>query len=120
MNSYIFAYPGSPLKNISVSFDATGNRIRLKGSMHKVVELPFEIESSLSMTADGNLALHANKIKSAHLPFKGLLHLFGEDLSKLVNVNEARGVRIEGDDIILHPAGWCLHHTSRVAWYVLL
>jgi hypothetical protein len=103
LNSSVFAYPDAPLKNIGVTYDAAHNRINLKGTMHKGVELPFEIEGSLSVTADGNLGLHADKIKSAHIPFKGLLHLFGEDLSKLVNVNEARGIRIEGDDIVLYP-----------------
>jgi hypothetical protein len=34
---------------------------------------------------------------------KGLLHLLGEDLSKLVNQNAARGMRVVGDDIILTP-----------------
>jgi hypothetical protein len=103
LNSYVFAYPGSPLKNIGVSYDAAHNRIDLKGTMHKGVELPFEIEGTLSVTADGNIGLHADKIKSAHLPFKGLLHLFGEDLAKLVNINEARGIRIDGDDLVLYP-----------------
>jgi len=103
LNSSVFAYPDAPLKNIGVTYDAERNRINLKGTMHKGVDLPFEIEGSISVTADGNLGLHADKIRSAHIPFKGLLHLFGEDLSKLVNVNQARGIRIEGDDIFLNP-----------------
>jgi hypothetical protein len=102
LNSYVFAYDGAPLKKLSVT--AKGDRLTQKGTMHKGVDLPFEMEGPISATADGNIRLHADKIKSEHLPFKGLLHLFGEDLSKLVNVNEARGVRIEGDDIFLFPS----------------
>jgi hypothetical protein len=102
LNNYAFAYEGAPLKNITVTI--AGNRIKQKGTMHKGVDLPFELEGSLAPTPDGNIRLHADKIKSAHVPFKGLMHLFGEDLSKLVNVNEARGVRIEGDDIVLFPS----------------
>ena len=34
---------------------------------------------------------------------KGLLHAFGENLAKLVNANSARGMRIDGDNIILDP-----------------
>jgi hypothetical protein len=101
-NSYVFAYDGAPLKKISVA--AKGDRLEQKGTMHKGVDLPFEMEGPISATPDGNIRLHADKIKSEHVPFKGLLHLFGEDLSKLVNVNEARGVRIEGDDIFLFPS----------------
>jgi hypothetical protein len=101
LNSYVFAYPGAPLKNLSVS--VARNRPTMKGTMHKGIDLPFEIEGSLFAIPEGILRLHADKIKSAHIPFKGLLHLFGEDLSKLVNTNEARGVRIEGDDILIFP-----------------
>jgi hypothetical protein len=102
LNSYVFAYEGAPLKNLSVT--AKGDRLIQKGTMHKGVDLPFEMEGSVSTTEDGNIRVHADKFKSAHLPFKGLLHLFGEDLSKLINVNEARGVRLEGDDLILFPS----------------
>ena len=101
LNSYIFAYAGAPLKNVSVTIK--GGRLVQKGTMHKGIDLPFQVEGSVSATDNGAIRLHAEKIASAHIPFKGLLHLFGEDLSKLVNVNEARGVRIEGDDILLFP-----------------
>ncbi len=101
LNSYVFAYEGAPLKNISVTVK-DGHLIQ-KGTMHKGADLPFEMVGTISATADGNIRLHADKVKSAHIPLKGLLHLFGEDLSKLINVNEARGVRLEGDDILMFP-----------------
>jgi hypothetical protein len=49
--------------------------------IHKKIDLPFEIEGSLSATEDGNIRVHADKIRSAHLPVKGLLHFLGEDLA---------------------------------------
>jgi hypothetical protein len=101
LNSYVFAYPGAPVKNIQVSIK--GSRLIQKGILHKGVDLPFEIEGPISATPDGDIRLHAEKIKSAHIPFKGLLHFFGADLSKLVNENAGRGAKIEGDDIILSP-----------------
>lgn len=101
MNSYVLAYDGAPFKNVTVSID--GDRVIQKGTIHKGLDLPFEIEGSLSTTADGNIRVHADKVKSAHVPVKGLLHLLGEDLSKLVNENSARGMTIVGDDIILMP-----------------
>ena len=103
LNSYVFAYPEAPIKNMHVSIN--GSRVIQKGTIHKGVDLPFEIEGPVSATPDGNIRLHAEKIRSAHIPFKGLLHLFGADLSKLVNKNAGRGAKIEGDDIILAPRG---------------
>lgn len=99
LNSYVLAYPGAPIKHVEVTIK--GDRFVQKGMIHKGIDLPFEIEGSLSATNDGNIRMHAEKIKSAHVPVKGLLHLFGEDLSKLVNQNAGRGMKIEGDDIIL-------------------
>jgi len=101
MNSYVLSYEGSPIKNMSV--EIRGNRLVQKGTVHKGVDLPFEMEGSLSATADGEIRVHADKIKAGHLPVKGLLHLLGEDLSKIMNSNSARGMKVEGDDVILIP-----------------
>jgi hypothetical protein len=102
LNGYVFAYRGAPLKNIFVSIK--NGKLVEKGTMHKGVDLPFELEGSLSPTDTGDIRLHADKASAEHIPMKGLLHLFGEDLSKLVNTNEARGARMEGDDIFLFPS----------------
>ncbi|HWZ32304.1 MAG TPA: hypothetical protein VNX18_13265 [Bryobacteraceae bacterium] len=102
MNRYVFAYSGAPLKNIEITVDH--GHIVQKGTIHKVVDLPFEVEGSLGVTPDGRIRLHADKVTSAHVPFKGLLHLFGKDLSRMVNIKQDRGVRIEGDDILLDPS----------------
>ncbi|HJZ96008.1 MAG TPA: hypothetical protein VKE70_05855 [Candidatus Solibacter sp.] len=101
LNSYVLAYDKAPIRNVKVKID--GQRLIQKGTIHKGLDLPFEIEGPLSVTGEGEIRLHAEKIKSAHIPIKGLLHLFGEDLSKLVNQNAARGMKISGDDIILSP-----------------
>ena len=101
MNSYVLAYEGAPIKNVVVTID--GDRLIQKGKIHKGVDLPFEIEGVVSATEDGEIRVHAHKIKSEHIPVKGLLHLLGEDLSKLLNRNAGRGMRVAGDDIILTP-----------------
>jgi len=99
MNSYVFAYPNAPVKNITMTF--SGDRVIQKGTIHKGVDLPFEIVGSISATEDGKVRLHADSIKSGRLPVKGLLHFLGEDLSKLLHENQGRGIEVEHDDIIL-------------------
>lgn len=100
LNSYVLAYRGAPIKNVKVTI--RGDRIIQEGTIHKGVDLPFEIEGSVSATTEGDIRMHSMKIKAAHLPVKGLLRLFGKDLSQLVNQNAGRGMRIAGDDIILN------------------
>jgi hypothetical protein len=101
MNSYVMGYENAPIKHLELSI--RGQKLIQKGTLHKGVGLPFEIEGTVSATEDGNIRVHADKIKAEHLPVKGLLHLFGEDLSKLLKERPERGMQVEGDDIILTP-----------------
>jgi hypothetical protein len=101
MNRYVFAYDNAPHKNIQIT--AEGDRLKQRGTLHKGVDVPFEVEGTLEATPDGLIRLHTKSIHSAHLPVKGLLDLFGVKVARLVNVNEARGVKIEKDDFILYP-----------------
>jgi hypothetical protein len=101
LNRRVFAYPGAPLKNISVTVEH--GRIKQTGTVRKGVDIPFEIEGTLDATAAGEIRLHVAKIVSAHLPVKGLLHFFGEDLAKLINLKQDRGMTAEGDNILLRP-----------------
>ena len=101
LNDYAFAYEGAPLKDLKA--DLIGDQLRISGHLHKGVVLPFVLQGRPQATPEGQIRMHADKISSVHLPVKSLLHLFGEDLAKLVNTNEAKGVRIDGDDILLFP-----------------
>jgi hypothetical protein len=101
LNRRVFDYPGAPLKNISVSVER--GRIKQTGTLKKGVEIPFEIEGTLDATPTGEIRLHVDKIVSAHLPVKGLLHFLGEDVAKLITIKQDRGVTVEGDNILLHP-----------------
>ena len=99
INEYVFAYRGAPIKNVAVTFE--GDRLIQTGTMHKGVDLPFKVEAKLSVTSEGKVRIHADKIKAEHLPVKGLLHFCGEDLEKLIHEDPGRGVQAEGDDLIL-------------------
>jgi hypothetical protein len=98
----VFADAGAPLKKISIDIDR--GKVREKGIIHKGIDMPFAIEGTLDVNPAGDVRLHAEKVEAAHIPVKGLLHLLGEDLSKLINLKQDRGVRVEGDDILLMPA----------------
>jgi len=101
LNDRAFAYDGAPLKGIVV--ETRGDRLRITGQLHKTVTVSFVLEGRPEATQDGLIRMHVDKISAAHLPVKSILHLFGEDLAKVVNSNEAKGVKVDGDDIILFP-----------------
>ncbi|HEY8225386.1 MAG TPA: hypothetical protein VIG25_08930 [Pyrinomonadaceae bacterium] len=101
MNSYVFAYPGAPLKNFRFSID--GNQLKATGSVHKMADLPFEVKAILSATSDGKIRIHPTSIKTAGLPVKGFLHLFGVEMDDVIRAKQARGLRIDDNDLILDP-----------------
>ncbi|HEV8132867.1 MAG TPA: hypothetical protein VGQ81_16590, partial [Acidobacteriota bacterium] len=101
LNNYVFAYPHAPLERLSISTE--GNQIKQKGTMHKVVDVPFEIVGNLTATPEGKIRLHPKSIKAAGIPVKGLMHLFDIELSELIKAREARGVKIDNNDLIMDP-----------------
>jgi hypothetical protein len=101
MNSYVFAYPGAPLRNFH--FSAEGNQLKATGTVHKIMDLPFEIKGIPSATQDGKIRVHQTSIKIAGLPVKGFLHLFGVELDDVIKAREARGVKLDDNDLIIDP-----------------
>ena len=101
MNNYVFAYPHAPLKNFQFSID--GNQLKATGTVHKLMDLPFEIKGIPSATPDGKIRVHPTSIKMAGLPVKGFLHLFGVELDDVIKAREARGLKLDDNDLILDP-----------------
>lgn len=101
MNNYAFAAPDAPIKAIGVAIQA--GKLQIHGRLRKG-EVPFESEGTLSVTPDGEIRVHTEKVKAVHVPVKGLMDLLGENIAKLIDTRKVRGVRAEGDDLILNPA----------------
>ena len=71
MNRHVFAYQGSPLKDVTVEPD--GPRLKMKGKLRKGIDIPFSTIASVSTTADGLMQLHVESMKAVGVPTKGLL-----------------------------------------------
>ena len=101
LNDHVFAARDAPLKDISIT--PSGNILKIKGKLHSKGDIPFEEEGRLSLTPRGEIRIHSNKVKAAHLPVKGLMDLLGVNIAGLINTNQVRGVRVEKDDLLLEP-----------------
>ena len=99
MNRHVFGYEGSPLKNLTVS--AEGPRVKLKGTLHKGVDVPFSSTTSVAATPDGLLQLHVESMKALGIPAKGLLDLFGLKLDDLISIKKRRGIDVRDNDIFI-------------------
>jgi len=102
MNRHVFAYQGSPLKELTLEPD--GPRLKMKGKLHKGVDIPFSTTATVSATPGGLMRLHVESMKAVGVPAKGLLDLFGLKLDDLIDLKKRRGVDVQNDDIILAAA----------------
>lgn len=101
MNTYVFAYRGAPLKGLSFATD--GSHLVQKGVLHKVVDIPFAMTAEVSATSDGEIRVHPIAMKICSIEGEGLMKALGLTLAKLLDVRQAKGVRVEGNDLLLDP-----------------
>ncbi|MEP6692498.1 MAG: hypothetical protein ABJD07_15165, partial [Gemmatimonadaceae bacterium] len=101
LNKYVFAYPGSPLKHLSIAI--SGNEIVQRGTLHKGVDLPFEITATLDVTPEGLIRLHPTKTKILGVNGAKVMKLFGLSLEKLLDLRGAKGASVHGNDLFLVP-----------------
>ncbi|MFL5615236.1 MAG: hypothetical protein ACJ796_16335 [Gemmatimonadaceae bacterium] len=101
MNHYIFAYPGAPLSKLSVS--QRGSELGLTGIMHKGVDIPFDITSTVSLMPDHRMRLHPTRIKIFSVDGKKLMSALGLSLQKMLDLSKAKGVTVEKNDLLLDP-----------------
>ncbi len=101
MNTYVFAYVGAPLRGLT--FSTEGNHLVQRGILHKVVDIPFEMTADVSATADGEIRVHTVSMKICSIPGQGLMEALGITLAKLLDLKQAKGVRVAGNDLLLDP-----------------
>jgi hypothetical protein len=102
LNSYVFARDDAPLKQVFVRIE--NKQVKIKGKLHKKGNIPFETAGEITVTADGKLRLHADNIKAAHLPVKGIMDALGLEIADLIKTGKVAGVEVEKDDLILDPS----------------
>src|SRR4051812_32238148 len=101
MNTYVFAYRGAPLRDLS--FEVDGQHLIQRGILHKGVDIPFEMVGEVSVTAESEIRVHPLSMKICSINGQGLMNALGITLAKLMDVSRAKGVRVVGNDLLLNP-----------------
>jgi hypothetical protein len=101
LKQYVFGYQGSPLTIGQV--EAAGSAIRQTGTLHNVVDIPFEMTAEVSVNADGRIRLHPTSMLICEIPGQGLMRALDIELEDLLDLSEARGVVVEGNDLLMDP-----------------
>lgn len=101
LNRYVFGFKGSPLKDMLVR--AEGDHIVQTGTMHKILDIPFEMTASLTVTDEGWIRIHPTKMDISGLNGLLLLRAVGRTLADLLDLSGGKGVKVDGNDILLQP-----------------
>ena len=89
----------SPLKNITLSGD--GDQIKLKGTVHKVIPMPVELDGTIAAMPDSRIHIRVNKVNVLKVPFKGLLGGFHITISDLFHPTNVDGLEVSGNEIFI-------------------
>ena len=92
---------GSPLSKVSLA--PSGKQLKVNGTVHKIVPLPFEMVGDLGAAPDGRIVLHVNNLRVLKIPLKGILKVFDLKAGDLVGPKGATGVQVAGNDIYFDP-----------------
>lgn len=75
--------------------------MELNGHLTSALGTPFEIEGRPEVTPSGDLRIRTTDVQAFDIEVEGLLDLLGLEAEDLIPSLEERGVRVEGDDVVL-------------------
>jgi hypothetical protein len=101
VNGVVFAYKGAPLRAVTIRIDS--GALTETGVVHKVVDFHFQSRVTLTLLTDGRIRAHPTTVHVLGLSAEKMLHTLGMHLSDVLDVSHARGLAIDGDDVIIDP-----------------
>lgn len=101
LNEIVFNYPGAPLRHLRVRIEK--GAVVQKGTLHKGVDIPFELWAIPVLQPDGRLRLHPQRLRIFSVDGLKLMHALGLHLDNMMDLSKARGASVKGDDIFLDP-----------------
>jgi hypothetical protein len=90
----------SNVRRVEISVDDDG-QLRQKGVVKKGISVPFDMKSSVGVTADGLIRIHSESVKGFGVPVNPLLKLFRLQTDDLIRVEPGHGLRVDGNDLLL-------------------
>jgi hypothetical protein len=120
MNNRVLGRERSNIRKVTVKA-GDENRLEQKGSMHKLIDLPFKTKSEIGATPDGKIRVHTKSVKIlGFLPVKPIMKLFSIEMDDLVKVKPGHGAVVKDNDFILDPGGMLppprMHGRIRRVW----
>jgi hypothetical protein len=101
MNDHVFAYAGAPIRHVAITID--GGVLRQRGTIHKGVDIPFEMTAQPTLLPDGRIRLHPIRLRIFDVDGRRLMRALHVSLASMLDLSRAHGVSAAGDDLVLDP-----------------
>ena len=101
LNEIAFNYPDPPIKHLRVRIEK--GQLVQKGTLHKGVDIPFEMWATPVLGTDGKIRLHPDKLHIFSVNGLTLMHALGLHMDKFMDLRKARGVTVKDDDLFVDP-----------------
>jgi hypothetical protein len=101
LDATTFNDPGAPVKHLRIRIEK--GQLVQRGTLHKGVDIPFEMWSTPVLERDGRLRLHPDKLRIFSVNGVTLMHALGLHLDKLMDLSRAKGASVKGDDLYIEP-----------------
>lgn len=102
LNRHVFAFEGAPLRRLSIRME--GQELVQSGQMKKGFWIPFRVRAQVAAMPDGRIRLHPTRVRVLGIPAEAVMRWFGIHLDDMISLGKARGVAIDGNDLLLDPA----------------
>ena len=104
MNEYVFAFDEAPVTDLEITQEEDADQrdlVELKGHLATALGTPLEIEGRPEVTPEGEVRIRTTDVQAFDIEVEGLLDLLGLEAEDMIPSLEERGIRIEGDDVVL-------------------
>jgi hypothetical protein len=101
MNNYVFNYKGSPLSHLRITIE--NGELRQAGTLHKGVDIPFDMVAAVSLEPDGRIMLRASRVRILGVNGLALMKALGLSLERMMDLSKAHGVAVKHNDLFLDP-----------------
>jgi len=101
LNANAFNYRGAPITHLRVRVE--NGAIVQQGTLHKGVDIPFEMRAVPVVLPDGRLLLHPSLLRIFSVNGLPLMHALHLRLDEMMDLRKAHGVSVKGNDLFLDP-----------------
>jgi hypothetical protein len=100
MNRYVFGFPKAPLRDLH--FAPRDSLLEVRGMLHG---FPFTIVATVRVTPEGLIRLHPIDVNLGSVDVDWFMHLTSIRLQRIIDTTHVRGLRVEGNDMVMNPTG---------------